>query len=146
MRHGKAVTFDVNEFSSSSDGLNLILPQKVAKGSITLAPHSKMKAIVEIQDSDENTLISFEDDFYIGDSTFSFESKKYDGLIKFKIDKAPIVTNDGKRETTMTLDFQVWQDQSLLMLKHFDQAYKLYKNLSKSNVFYIKIYADGHQI
>ncbi|MEG2079907.1 hypothetical protein [Chryseobacterium sp.] len=146
LRHGKAVTFDVNEFSSSSDGLNLILPQKVAKGSITLAPHSKMKAIVEIQDSDENTLISFEDDFYIGDSTFSFESKKYDGLIKFKIDKAPIVTNDGKRETTMTLDFQVWQDQSLLMLKHFDQAYKLYKNLSKSNVFYIKIYADGHQI
>ncbi|WP_068975259.1 hypothetical protein [Acinetobacter wuhouensis] len=140
------MTIDVNEFTSNSDGLNLILPNQIERGAVTINPLNQMKAMVEIQDTDENTLISFEDDFYIGESTFSFESQKYDGAVKFKIDKAPINMKGGKRETTMTLDFQVWEDQNLLMLKYFDQVYKLYKNLSKSEGFYIKIYVEGHEI
>jgi ribosomal protein L37AE/L43A len=145
-RHGKTVTFEVNEFTSNSDGLNLILPQKVANGRVTLDPSTKIKATVEIQDSDENTLISLEDNLFIGDSTFSFESQKYDGLVKFKIDKAPILAKEDRRETTMILNFQVWQNQDLLILKYFDQAYKLYKNLSKSDRFFVKIYVDGNEI
>ncbi|WP_372545109.1 hypothetical protein [Acinetobacter pittii] len=145
-RHGKTVTFGVNEFTSNSEGLNLILPQKVANGRVTLDPLTKIKATVEIQNSDENTLISLEDNLFIGDSTFSFESQKYDGLVKFKIDKAPILVKDDRRETAMILNFQVWQNQDLLRLKYFDQAYKLYKNLSKSDCFFVKIYVDGHEI
>ena len=145
-RHGKTVTFGVNEFTSNSEGLNLILPQKVANGRVTLDPLTKIKATVEIQNSDENTLISLEDNLFIGDSTFSFESQKYDGLVKFKIDKAPILVKDDRRETAMILNFQVWQNQDLLRLKYFDHAYKLYKNLSKSDCFFVKIYVDGHEI
>lgn len=145
-KHGKAVTFVVNEFTSNSDGLNIILPHSIASGAVTINPVKIMKATVEIQDSDENTILSFEDDFHIGDSTFSFESQKYDGLVKFKIDKAPIITKGDKRETNITLDFQVWQDKNLLRLKYFDQAYNLYNFFAKSDGFFIKIYVDGDEI
>lgn len=74
--HGRAVTFDVNEFTTNSDGLNLIFPKNMVQGAVTLNPTNKKDALIEIQDSDNNTLISFEDIISIGCSTFSFNSEK----------------------------------------------------------------------
>jgi hypothetical protein len=144
--HGRAVTFDVNEFTTNSDGLNLILPKNLVKGAVTLSPTNQKKALIELQDSDENTLISFEDFISIGSTTFSFNCEKYDGLVSLTIDKSPFVSSRQKRETTMTLNFKVWDGSNLLTLKYFDQIHKLYKQLYKSNGFYIKIFIDGHEI
>lgn len=144
--HGKAVSFDVTELTSNSDGLNLILPQNMEVGKVTLNPLNKKQAIVEIQDSDDNTLISFEDLISIGKSSFSFESHKFNGLIKLNIDKAKFLDKSQKTDTTLTLDYKLWDEQNLLTLKYFEQVYKIYKKLANSNEFRIKIYIDGLEV
>lgn len=144
--HGTAVTFDVNEFTTNSDGLNLIFPKNIVQGAITISPTNKKEAIIEIQDLNSNTLISFEDIIYFGNSTFSFHSEKYDGLLGLTIDKASFTSKSQKRETTFTLNFKVWDGFDLQSLKYFDQVHKLYKQLFNSKCFYIKIFFEGQEV
>jgi len=144
--HGTAVTFDVNEFTTNSDGLNLIIPNKIAKGAITLGPTNRIKALIEIQDPNNNVLISFEDFMSIGTSSFSFKSEKYDGLIGLTIDKASYVSKSQRRETTLNLNFKIWDGFNLTTLKYFDQVHKLYKQLLNSNYFYIKFFFEGQEV
>lgn len=145
-QHGTAVTFNVNQFTTNSDGLNLIMPNKMAKGAVTLGPTNRIKALIEIQDADNNVLISFEDFMSIGTSSFSFKSEKYDGLIGLTIDKASFVSKSQRRETTLNLNFKIWDGFNLTTLKYFDQVHKLYKRLLNSNYFYIKIFFEGQQV
>lgn len=145
-QHGTAVTFNVNEFTTNSEGLNLIMPNQSVKGAVTLGPTNKIKALIEIQDSESNSLISFEDFISIGQSTFSFSSKKYDGLVSLIIDKAPITSKSQRRETTLNLNFKIWDGFDLTKLKYFDQVHKFYKQLLNSKCFHIKIFFEGHEI
>lgn len=145
-QHGTAVTFNVNEFTTNSDGLNLIMPSKMAKGAVTLGPTNRIKALIEIQDLDNNLLISFEDFMSIGTSSFSFKSEKYDGLIGLIIDKASFASKSQRRETNLNLNFKIWNDLDLKSLKYFDQVFKFYKQLLKSKTFYIKIFVQGLEV
>lgn len=143
IEHGKSFTFNISNITSNSDGLNILFPLNVKDGFITINQNNKIKVFIEISDSNDNSIVDFEDYIYIGNSSFSFNSSKFDGLLSLTIDKAHFSEKSQRKETTLFLDYKIWDNQNLLTLKYFDQIYKIYKKILDKSEFNLKIYIDG---
>jgi hypothetical protein len=143
LEHGKSFTFNISTITSNSEGLNILFPPNLKDGFVTVNQENKLKAFVEILDSNDNNIIDFEDFIRIGKSSFSFNSSKFEGLLSLKIDKAPLHKRSQRKDTTLFLDYKIWDNQNILSLKYFDQIYKIYKRIIDKSEFYLKIYING---
>ena len=143
INHGQPVTFNITELSSNSLGLNNIFPQADMLGIVTITPKEKIKANIEILDSDDNILVEFEDNLYIGDTTFSFKSEKFGGLLSLIIDKATFKNEAYREETTILLNYKIWDNQDLQSLKYFTQIYRLFEKMYASGTITLNINIDG---
>jgi len=143
INHGQPVKFNITELSSNSVGLNNIFPQTDMLGTVTISPHKNLKANIEILDFDDNILVEFEDNLYIGNSTFSFKSEKFGGLLTLNIDQAKFKKEEYREETTILLNYKIWDYQDLQSLKYFTQIYRIFEKMKASGTIKLNIIIDG---
>lgn len=144
--HGQTLSCDIAKVTTNSLGLDSIFPQNLKDGILIIEPNNKRTAIVEIQDEEGETLMSFEDELILGKETFSFSSMKYNHLLSFKINKIPYSGQPIKDGFNLDLNFQLWDNKNLSKLPYFDQIFKFYKSLSNSKEFKAIIYIDGLEV
>lgn len=144
--HGQTLSCDIAKVTTNSLGLDSIFPQNLKDGILIIEPNNKRIAIVEIQDEDGETLMSFEDELILGRETFSFSSMKYNNLLNFKINKIPYSGHSVKNGFNLDLNFHLWDNKNLSKLHYFDQIFKFYKALSNCKKFKTIIYMEGLEI
>lgn len=144
--HGQTLSCDITKVTTNSLGLDSIFPQNLKDGILIIEPNNKRTAIVEIQNEEGKTLISFEDKLILGRETFSFSATKYNNLLSFKINKISYSGQFVKNGFNLDLNFQLWDNINLSKLYYFDQIFKFYKVLSNCNKFKAIIYVDGLEI
>ncbi|WP_336034086.1 hypothetical protein [Acinetobacter bereziniae] len=143
INHGQPVTFNITELSSNSIGLNNIFPQTNMLGTVTINPQKDLKANIEILDSNDNILVEFENNLYIGETSFSFKSEKFDGLLSLIIDKANFKNEVSREETTILLNYKIWDSHDLQSLKYFTQIYRIFEKMYASGKITLNINIDG---
>lgn len=148
VEHGENFTCKVKNFRSNSLALDILFPQNLDNSFLTIKHPNQRKAEIEIQDSDGNCLIKFEDFLIVGRSTFSIRAKIFDDLLCMRLEKISYRENENKAKGTFNLDlnFKLWDQKPLDQLNHFSRIFSFYKNLSKQNKVSIVIYIDGREI
>ncbi|EOQ61108.1 hypothetical protein F935_03454 [Acinetobacter calcoaceticus ANC 3811] len=141
--HGHRFSCDISKIMTNSSGLNVLLPTDSEDATLTIEPNNKRKAVVEIENEEGNSLVTFEDVLILGRTTFSFFSQKFEGLLTFNINQIPYKGGSIKDAMNLNLNVHLWDNKLLSQLNYFEQIFKLYKTLSNLNKFSIKIYIEG---
>ncbi|RSN83360.1 hypothetical protein EA770_07135 [Acinetobacter baumannii] len=146
VEHGVDFKSEIDSLKTNSEGINFILPKEDQEGVLVVENLSKLNALVQIEDLDDNILMTFIGDFFNGKKSMSVNAFALDGLMNLKINQLDYEFKKFDNILNISFDFLKWEGERVEDLKYFDSIYKFYNKLSGLKSFRMVVLVEGREI